>query len=312
MLLGSRERYLIRHEIGFKPQRDKGAGLDLISEESEDVIGVIRDAIENGTALMEIKDDDVVKLTKVDVNKRTGLVTLLFRRSDPDGSVPVFENRQDDTLRSADKADHEAEAVSAHLFIRIVKVPGQHPTYRAALEEVPGLGRTYVQQLLKSILREAKYEYEDHRGETGETYSVVTFGGIPSETVGTAMRGGGMNYVELVRPPRLDGLDTHGMLPREERLRISIKPADRRNMDLIGRLRDWAAQNEWQKVRVQVKSGERTKVVDVAREADAADVLFVKSELVKVRTSMKSCTDTINKELSAVARNLLYTDDGWS
>jgi hypothetical protein len=49
---------------------------------------------------------------------------------------------------------------------------------------------------------------------------------------------------------------------------------------------------------VQIETEDkRYRVVDIARSADAADVLFVHSELVTTEKPLNQCTDKINEEL---------------
>lgn len=315
MLLSPNSRFFVRHEVTFKPQRDQGAPLMLRAPGEElDVISILQDAVANGSAFFRVKDDseDFVRLTHVDVRPRSNLVALLFRRS-ADGPPPMFEHRRTRALRRSDKTDDDLEAVSGHLFISLDERRTPHPTHRALLEEVPGLSRTYVTHLLKNLLREVVYGFVDERGFQKETYTMPQFGGVPSETIRDAVMGGGIKYIELVRTPRLDGLDTSGLIAHPERMRLSVKNDRRGNLDLIARVRGWADQHDWRDMRVQVETAdERTRVVQIAREADAADVLFVKSELVEgINPPLEQCTDQVVDSLVARARRMLESDDGW-
>lgn len=315
MLLSPNSRFFVRHELSFRPQRDQGAALALRAPGDElDIISVLEEAVADGSAVFQVKDDteDYVRLTHVDVRPRSNLVALLFRRS-ADGPPPIFENRRTRVLRRSDKTDEDLEAVSAHLFISLDEALLPFPTHRALLEEVPGLSRTYVTALLRNILRGVVYGFTDERGMQRETYTIPQFGGVPSETVGDAVRGGGIKYIELVRTPRLDGLDTSGLIAHPERMRLSVKSDRRGNMDLITRVRGWADQHDWRGMRVQVQtSDDRTRVVEIAREADAADVLFIKSELVEgINPPLEQCTEHVVDALVSRARRMLEADDGW-
>ena len=53
----------------------------------------------------------------------------------------------------------------------------------------------------------------------------------------------------------------------------------------------------------------RRRLVGLAREADAADILFVRSVPVEVKTRLPACTDVINEELVQRAAEL-FTADG--
>ncbi len=306
MLLDKHSRFFVRHELKFRTPRDKGKPLSFLEHGTKiDVLNILETAVDNGSAIFPLQENDVVSLTKIETLKKEDMAVLLFRRSDPNAATPVFENIKTKKLRPADKRDDEAEAISAHLFINLDgKVKGPHPTHRAILEEVTGLGRSYVQALMHSVLREHSYPFRDERGETKETYTIPFFEGVPSETIGGALRGGGIKYVELVRPPKIKGLDVAGLVPHPERMRLTVKATSRKGiLDVIGRIRDWAYSHDWKDLRVQVETDdERTRVVDIARDADAADVLFVHSERVNTEKPLAQCTESINGELVAHAQ----------
>jgi hypothetical protein len=241
------------------------------------------------------------------------MAILLFRRSDPDAATPTFENRRTKRIRLADKRDDEAVAVSCHLFVHLDPIREEPLTYRAILEEVPGLGRTYVQGLIAEILRQAKYEYTNDRGEEKETYTLPQFNGIKSESIGGVVGSAGIRYVELVRPGNVEGLDTGGIVvAREEKMRLVLKTQPANPLPLLRRIRDWAIGNNWSDVRVQIAMPEdRSRLVSIGREAEAADVLFVRSAQVDVPTRMHQCSGIINEELVAKAREHFASEDGW-
>jgi hypothetical protein len=127
---------------------------------------VLENAIKKNRASLVLKNKDVVRLTAMDVRPKDDIAILLFRRSDPEAATPIFEDERTRKLRKSDKKPTEAIAVSAHMFIRLGGIEDAgHPTYRAILEEVPGLSRTYVQTLLHDIVKDIRYEYTDKRGE---------------------------------------------------------------------------------------------------------------------------------------------------
>ncbi len=315
MLHSPNSRYFVRYDFTLRPQRDKGAPLPLRTAGEElDVVTVLQRAMADGTAVFNVTEgeDDFVRLTAVEVRPRSNLIALLFRRS-TDGSAPIFENRRTQMLRRSDKREDEIEAYSAHLFIALDSLDAPYPTHRAVLEEVPGLGRTYVQELLRRLLRAEVYECTDDRGTVGETYTLPVLSGVASETVRSAVAGGGIKYIELVRTPRLDGLDTAGLIPHPERLRLSIKSNRRGSFDIVRQVKEWGNQHDWDRIRIQVETADdRTRVVEIAREADAADVLFVRSELVEnINPPLEKCSDEVVDSLVSKARRLLENNDGW-
>lgn len=314
MLISPKSRYFVRHELVFRPARNRGAGLPFVAEgRALDVADVIESAIAAGVAVLKLKDNDVVALTKLDLRPDDDLAVMLFRRSDPDAATPIFEHQQTKRLRPSDKKVYEAEAISAHLFIRLKPVAGENPTYRAVLEEMPGLGRTYMQALLKELLNKSRYNYTDENGEKHETYTIPVFEGLQSESLGDALKAGEIQYVELVRPPRISGLDVAGLIPHPERMRLTIKAKSRSAMlGAIAKVKDWSSDHGWPRLRVRVGTGDnRSRIVEIARTQDAADVLFVHSEPVETKRPMEQCTDVVNEELVDHAQRFFASRSGW-
>jgi hypothetical protein len=315
VLLNPHLRFFLRHQLQFRSYRNHGVPLPFRSEtDTVDVETVLSAAIDADTAQMTLQNRDVVRLTKMDVRPQDDIAVLLFRRTDPDASTPIVENLSTHVLRLLDKHEADAMAVSSHLFIALPEIHNAvHPTYRAILEEVPGLGRTYVNHIIADLLRDTKYDYTDHRGNVKETYTVIDFHGIKSETIGNAMHGAAVPYVELVRPGAISGLDAEGLVvPRQQRMKLMLRSTPSQTLPLLGQIKDWAFGNDWSDVLVRVDLPEnRSRIVTLAREADAADVLFVRSQEINVAEALEVCTDTINEELVAKAQEVFADVAGW-
>lgn len=312
MLLGKKSRYFVRHELQLKPPRLAGHALPLQSgDDTQDVFGILQEAIDDKSAAFEVKAKDTVRITKLDLRPKEDMAVLLIRRRDEEAATQVFEHGGTGALWQPDVDPKQAPAVSAHLFVRLTPSGGPFPVHRTILEEVPGLGRTYIEYILRQLLKPVEYEYTDERGKVKTAYTIAKLAGLPSKTLGDALKGGGINYVELVGPAETDGLDMRGLKAHPQRMRLSVS-SDENPLNVVARVRDWAAQNNWPTVRVQVETADdRTKVVEIARAADAADVLFVKSELVTTKNDVAICTDDINDELAGLAAKRLADDADW-
>lgn len=314
MLISPNARFFVRQEFVLRPQRDQGPPLPFIAEGKQlDVADLLETAIANSKASVVVKQNDVITLTRLDLRPAQKLAVLLFRRSDPAAPTPIFEHQRTKKLRPADKQTDEAEAISAHLFIHLTPLPAERPTYRAIMEEVPGLGRSYMQWLVKEVVRQAKYSYIDRHEETRETYTLPEFRGLPSESLGDALKTGEIKYVELVRPPRVQGLDVVGLIPHPERMRLTVKATTRTAMlAAIDRVKLWSAKHDWPRLRVMIGTdNERSRVVDIAREQDAADVLFIKSEQVITKKPLDQCTAEVNDELADHAIKMFKDTKSW-
>lgn len=314
MLLEPHSRFFLRHELRFRTPRNAGVPLHFRRDDGKlDVENVLQSAITRGKANFVLRNRDVVRLTAMDVRPKDNIAILLFRRSDPDAANPIFENEKTRKLRPSDKRPDEGIAVSSHLFIRLDGVEdAAYPTYCAILEEVPGLSRTYIQALLHELLSDARYNYTDQRGQKKETYTMVDFHGVKSEKVGGALKGESVvPSVTLVRPGNVKGLDTEGLvIPREERMKLVIRAEPRQTLRIIRKIQDWMGHHNWPKMLVQMDMPEqRSRLVALAREADAADILFVRSVPIDVKNQLEACTATINEELVEKAQALFDADE---
>lgn len=206
VLIDPFSRFFVRHELVLRPARNSGAPVSLLTEDDElDVVNILTRAAAQDKATLVLKKSDVIKLTRIEHRPKENMLVLLFRRSDPNATNPVFENRKTKSLWAPNKGPDDAEAISAHLFIDLDGRRKPHPAHKAILEEVPGLGRSYVQSLLHEIITEHRYPYLDARGEQKETWTIPTLEGVKSETLGHALEGGGLEYIELVQDPDLNG-----------------------------------------------------------------------------------------------------------
>lgn len=304
MILDSRERFFLRHDLTLRTPYDHGEPLKLTSNTDDeiDVEDIVNRAIKDDRAKYVLKNKDVVRITKFDVRRDVGIGTFLFRRSDPDATTPMWEDQVTKKIRDADKSEHDALTFSAHLFVELANTGGARPMHRAILEEIPGLGRTYVQALLGDLLRGHKYEYKDRRGAIKETNTLVDFEGIKSDTLNKAVgQGSEIEYVELVKPPDVRGLDTESVVPKEMRMKLYLRTSPDTAFPIINRIKAWS-EKEWKDVRVRINMPEnRSRMVSIARTQDAADVLFVRARPVTVADPLKACTEIVNEQLLAKA-----------
>jgi hypothetical protein len=314
VLIEKFSRFFLRHEISFRACRDAGPALTLVDDEDGlDVVSALRNSIGTEDAQLQIKGRDFVELTRVEVREQEGVCVLLFRRSDLDAATPIFEDVDTRLLRRPDRRESEAVAVSAHLFIQLAPLPIQPPRHRAILEEIPGLGRTYVQEIIGQCLRKNVYQYRTHRREEKETYSIPTLAGLPSESLGEAIRDGAIRRIELVRPGTIEGLDCEGIVvAKDQRMTLEVHMSPENARNTLNVIRRWSVDHNWADVRVHLSlPDDRSRVVSIAREADAADVLFVRSQLVHVQNELPVCTDAVNADLLGKARAMFEDQSGW-
>lgn len=312
MLIQPYARFFLRSELSFRAARKQGEPLPFIADDDTlDVRDILERAINAGKANLVLRASDVVRLTALEVRDKEKMAVLLFRRSDPAAATPFFEHETTRKLRKSDKKKEEGVAVSSHVFVHLTPVPDRgKPVYRAIIEEVPGLSRSYIQALLNDIVTEEKYQFTDRRGEKKETYSIASLDGLKSEKVGGAIKHSDVPYVTLVRPGNIKGLDTGGLVEaREERMKLAIKAKPQNVLEVLKKIQNFAKRHDWTNILVQVDMPEkRSRLVSIARESDAADILFVRAEEVQVKNPLEACTETIVDELVAKAREMFAKD----
>src|ERR1700730_17681641 len=119
-----------------------------------------------------------------------------------------------------------------------------------------------------------------------------------------------VSSVTLVRPGNVEGLDTAGLVvAREERMKLLIRAEPEKTLGVIKKIQNWMKTHDWKDAVVEVDMPEnRKRLVSIAREADAADILFVRSEPIDVGNPLDPCTDKINEELVARAKTMFAKD----
>jgi hypothetical protein len=313
-MLDKRERYFIRHRLVLRPKRNNGAALALTGPANETtVFSILKAAVAKKTAQMKLPGGDTVRITGTEHREAEGVIVLIFRRKNPNASTQVYEHADSAGIREADRGPKEDPAVSGHLYVQVTAHPGATlGSHRAIIEEVQGLGPSYMKTLLDEVVRAIEYDAIDSRGAAIKTTTKVDLWGVPSETLKASVQKNGFNYIEIVKDADLDGLDTEGMTIKPERMRLypkRIPGVD--NASLLDRVKSWADGRGWTEVFVQVRENDKTKVVKLGRNEDAATTLFVRADPVNVATDIKACSADVNDELFAEAVKMFADDASW-
>lgn len=320
-MLEKRERFFIRHRLVLRPKRGNGAALPLVAEAPAiSAVAVLQAAVAAKGAFFKVgkNDDDAgkvdtVRITRVVDRPDDGMVVVLYRRRNPNASTQVFEDEESEDIRPAERGPKDDPAVSAHLFIQRDPHVGGLASHRAIMEEVPGLGSSYMKLLLDEVIRSREYDFKDDRGQGGKTSTKVDLFGVPSKNLRDAISKNGFDFIELVKAPDLTGLDTEGLSVRPERLRLYPRRGERTpgGETLLDRVFGWAKDRGWTDVSVQVSENNKSKVVKIGREADAATTLFVRADQITVADDLPSCSDSINEQLVAEAVKMFADDSSW-
>lgn len=298
MLTPTHERFFLHCELNLSPFRKKGVPLKMVDDgNAADVLTILEKAWKDGRAKLQMGPEDWVRITEIKRYPDDGIAVILFRRGDPRAAAQVYEDKEGN-LRRSDKTDEDRVAVSCHLFINTTAVAGTR--YKAILEEVASLGRSYVQHIISMVLSEHQYTYRDDKGVEKTTRTIAHLDGLKGEKLGES--DGTFEYIDLYREGQAPGLDEVGIEPRRQTMRLKIKAGTPDVLDKIKAVKDWAVEREWTEFRVRINLPDgKSRVVPLGREADATDVLFSRSVLVRVSNRMETCTDVVNEELREIA-----------
>jgi hypothetical protein len=98
------KRFFVRHEMTFRAHYSHGQPVPFWSDDDRaDVVTVLTRAMKADTAKFELKNKDVIRLTKLDLLEDIEVAALLFRRTDADASTQMYEHQKTRKLRRADK-----------------------------------------------------------------------------------------------------------------------------------------------------------------------------------------------------------------
>ncbi|NIJ34178.1 hypothetical protein [Sphingomonas oligoaromativorans] len=253
---------------------------------------------------------DDVDLIAIVHDEKAKLLTLLFHRTSPDAADPAYRKVIEDriSLRQTTKERDEEQAVSAHLVIDTRSF--EAGAYNAALEEMPGLSLSVVKQIIAGALTDYKYAYEDKKGNEQETYSTFKALGQKSENLTDALKKkGSINYLTLTRTKIPDAPDSEGIAePTLERLRYKIvgDPTSKGWREGLAKFVTKVREQEWDDVSLDLSlDDDRHRTVKLEREAEAAEIMFVRAEQVVVSRDLTPCTMEVVPELVEAAQKLM-------
>lgn len=224
---------------------------------------------------------------------------LLFSIGDPRAANPVFEHSETAKLREVEKQEKEGKALSAHCVISVNPVgPGRH---RILVEDVRGLGRTRLRDILASELKRVSEEfglqYTNNAGEIVDTYIIPDLQGHMSEKISTSINRSTVSGVWLI-DSRVDvKLDE---VPEAKVARKEIK-FDVQDMSVIEKISKWGKNNKYDKMRLiwndpeGVGRPERASV-DLTQK-DVSDTYFVKQRKVMLSEPMPDAVEIIRNDM---------------
>lgn len=228
MFLEKHSRFFRRFDLSFTPRHTGAPHLPVIADSNEfSIFDALNTRVVDEKALEVQPNGDIVELMEVTYEAKRKALILLFHRASPDAAEPTYRKKARQkagtkvTVRKAEKLEGEEQSVSAHLIVLDEAI--RQGTYRAALEEIPGISMAVVRRIIGQALHDYEYDFERKKKQVN-TYSTFKPVGVPSETLSGALKSGTLSYVTLVRPAKADFVDADGLFqPQTETMRIRVQ-----------------------------------------------------------------------------------------
>lgn len=313
MFFEKHSRFVRRFDFRFSARKGSAPVLPLIGSDDEPTIyDALQLYLDAGKAIAVQPNGDVVDLIKIEHLIKQKVLVLLFHRGSPDAADPTYRKKDQSglSIRTAARQQGEEQAASAHLIIRVDD--DGFDTYRAVLEEIPGISMTSIQEIIRLALREYNYTYEDKFGNPAETYCTFKAEGKKSETLSEALKQGRIGSIKLVRPASRTMIDADpDFQPVNETMTVRVKGVvDGKNWvtklgNFVRRARDMG----WEDCNVDLAfDDKRRRTVQLDRKNEAKEVLFIRSDQITVKGELSVCTGEIVKEFADRCIDLLKKD----
>jgi len=296
MLVDKRQRYFRRYNVRWNGREPGSPALPLtVPSGPNSIVSALRRAIKLGKATAS-EGKDTIELIKADFLEAKGVVVLLFHRTSPNAADPAYRRKVKDevVLRQTVKEIDEDQVVSSHFVISATA--DDDGGYPAVLEEIPGLSATTVLGIVRRVLHDFKYPYTVKK-KSMETNTTFKAEGVKSENLDTALKNkSSLRYLTLTRTAPVDVPDGAGIVePRSERARYKIV-GDPTSDGWKKKFKNFVegTKASWDQVAVEVQlDDDRHRTIVIDRDNAAAEVLFVRSQLVYFKDDLPSCSTSI-------------------
>lgn len=313
MFLEKYSRFVRIYNLLLRPRHSTDATLPLHAAASSfSISDALNTKIKIEDAFEVAPNGDIIELVKAEYVAREKCLVLLFHRASPDAADPAYRRKiaaktgSTISIRRATKDADEHQSVSAHLVIKDMNSPRGYPS---ALEEIPGLSMSSIRPIIIRALQDYPWTFK-RKNKNIETYTTFRAEGVKSETLSRALERGEINFVKLSRPAAPDFVDADGAFePTTETMRLRVKTeiTGRNWRSKFDELLKGAKEAGWKDFSVDIDlEDKRHKTVKIEREAEAKEILFVRSEQISVAKELSPCTEKINpavvKKLAELAK----------
>lgn len=255
-------------------------------------------------------------LRRVKTGKGKPGMAMLFCLGDRDKAEPGFTHFVTGKIRVAKREADEAGGLSVHAVLSLEPTTEGGRLYRMVYEDVSGLGRSLIQNFLRSefkiIAEEQGLSFEREGGKEIKTRPLVELSGHHSDKLKDSLRTGTLQYVELVNylqdGPKMDESRYIRSARRDMRLSISRSLPQGEQLSFLDKVKNFANKQGYESMRVRWKDEKIQKPqsakVDTVRQ-DAGEAFFVKAAEVNLRSALPDISEAMSDELIGRMKGLL-------
>lgn len=263
---------------------------------------------EQGTALRIYEHENrvarVAEARVVDLPNGNAGVALVITLGDRRGANPAFVHYGHGVSREAERLEGEVKGVSAHCLIELAEDPDHIGRHRMVIEEVRGIGRTPVTDLLNSELRTISTDRDERfvSPDTGGNIQLrprIQVWPQQSREMREALETGTFGMIELYDVGHVDAFDEQPEFKVQRRtLKVKVTPAGDGIAAALGRLRaiGHAEGYSMMKVNWRLPDGDRGTSEVRTDLADIGTALLSRREMITVEAPMAECTHRLNDE----------------
>jgi hypothetical protein len=309
-MLDSLERYVLLYDLKLRTARR-----EVEFPAMEELALAMKQRVDAGKSRIELPAYEGgslapwlrIKKARIDTHQGKKYLQLLLSVGDPRAANPSFEHSETAALRTVEKLEKEGKALTAHCTIALQEAPGKR--YRMVVEDIRGLGRTRVQELLahelKALSEEFGLEYTNNSGDQVETYIIPTLEGYRAEKIRDSLKRSTLSGVWLIDTKSRTALDE---VPNAKIARREIK-VDVSDKSMLSAVAQWGASKKYDRMRLiwndPKGAGKPERASVEITQQDVQDTYFVRQYKIKLNTPLdEASTDLRDDVLTAMRKQI--------
>jgi len=308
-MIDSLERYVLLYDLKLRTARR-----DTEFPPLEDLAAAIKKRVDDGESHIELPSYEGggapwlrIKKARIDTIGGKKYLQLLLSVGDPRAANPSFEHSETGALRTVEKLEKEGKAATAHCSIALQESPGKR--HRMVVEDIRGLGRTRIQELLahelKVISEDYGLEYTNNSGDEVATYIIPSLEGHRAEKISASLGRSTLTGVWLIDTKTQKSLDE---VPGAKVARREIK-IDITDKSLLDKIAAYGASKNFDRLRLvwndpQGAGKPERASVDLTQQ-DVQDTYFVKQYKITVSDPLDEAVPELRDDvLQAMAKKM--------